>query len=172
MYYPISKATIEDEQSIFNLYRKSIKAFESIGIFQWNEEYPTREALHRSLLEGTTWVVKSGDQILAAVTLDSEQDSQYQNIKWAYLSNHVLVIHRVVVDPDHQGKGLARKIMEFSEEFAYQNGYEVIRMDAFYGNPYSQNLYKHMGYHEAIGYCYYHDPKPIMCNCFEKRISL
>jgi len=167
----ISPANLSDRDEIFKLYRLSIDAFEKLGIFQWNDEYPSLADLDKSLIAGFTWILRHNGNIIAAVTLDSEQEEQYNDIKWAYASDKVMVIHRLVIHPEYQGKGLAKKMVSFSEEFALKNEYEVIRLDAFIGNPYSQNLYKHMGYHEAIGYCYYHDPG-IMCNCFEKRIRL
>jgi GNAT superfamily N-acetyltransferase len=163
---PICRANKSDVGEIFSLYRISIEAFEKLGIFQWNDAYPTLQDLRENLAAGSTWILKHNGIIIAAVTLNSEQESQYSQIKWAYPSEKILVIHRLVIHPDFQGKGLAKKMVLYSEEFALQNGYEVIRIDAFIGNPYSQNLYKHMGYHEAVGYCYYHDPA-IMCNCFD-----
>lgn len=167
----ITKATILDVAEIFNLYKLSIKAFEAKGIYQWNDEYPTREDLQDNVAAGSTWILKGDGEIRAAVTLDDQQDPQYGGIKWAYTTGKIMVIHRLVSHPAHQGKGLGRKMVFFSENFAFSNGYDVIRLDAFIGNPYSQNLYNHMNYHEAIGYCYYHRPA-IMCNCFEKRIRL
>lgn len=167
----ITKAKSTDLNEIFSLYRLSINAFEEKGIYQWNNEYPTLDDLKDNLSTGATWILRESGAIIAAVTIDDNQEPQYENIKWAYTTGKIMVIHRLVCHPDHQGKGLGRQMVLFSEDFALNNGYHVIRLDAFIGNPYSQNLYNHMRYHEAIGYCYYHSPA-IMCNCFEKRIRL
>ena len=167
----ISKANFSDKDEIFRLYRLTIDVFEKLGIFQWNDEYPSLHDLNENLIAGSTWILRQNGSIIAAVTLDANQEQQYSQINWAYPSDKIMVIHRLVIHPDYQGKGLAKKMVLFSEELALEQGYDVIRLDAFIGNPYSQNLYRHMGYHEAIGYCYYHVPA-IMCNCFEKRIRL
>jgi len=87
------------------------------------------------------------------------------------LPSKVLVVHRLCVSPDYQNLGLAKQLMNFAESYAFGNQFQVIRLDAFLGNPYSQRLYHSLGYQEASGYCYY-SPGEIMCNCFEKRVVL
>ena len=66
----ITKANITDATEIFDLYSLSIKAFESKGIYQWNDEYPTREDLEENVAAGSTWILKGNGEIRAAVTLD------------------------------------------------------------------------------------------------------
>ncbi|MEP7320282.1 MAG: GNAT family N-acetyltransferase [Saprospiraceae bacterium] len=165
----IEKATPDDFAEILELYHIATSVHKKLGIIQWDDEYPSGETLKENLESEVTWVIKVGDKIIATVTLDEDQDPQYKDIQWAYPSSNVLVVHRVCIDPSFQGRGLAKRLMLFSETFARENNYEVIRFDAFLGNNASQRLYRNMGYHEAIGYCYYH-PDMIMCNCFEKRV--
>ena len=167
----IEKADISDFDSILKLYRMAILEHKKAGIVQWDDEYPSAITLKENIIANHTWVIRSDQNIAATVTLDTDQDPQYDAIQWAYPSEKILVIHRLCVNPSLQGNGLAKKIIAFAEAFAYDNSFEVIRLDAFLGNSYSQRLYQNLGYHEAIGYCYY-PPDQIMCNCFEKRIVL
>ncbi len=161
----------EDYDQILALYRLCTQTMDAKGIIQWNTEYPDGQVLKENILAGNTYIIKNDDQIIGTTTLDEHQDEQYRNIQWAYPSDKVLVVHRVSVHPNFQGKGMAKQLMYFAEEYARTRAYEVIRFDAYFGNPYSQRLYKSLGYQEAIGYCYY-SLVPIMCNCFEKRIFL
>jgi ribosomal protein S18 acetylase RimI-like enzyme len=169
MHKDIEKATTNDFTEILELYRLAITFHKRLGIIQWDDDYPSTETLKENLELGATWVIKLNDKIIATVTLDENQDPQYENIQWVYPSSNVLVVHRVCINPSFQGQGLAKSLMFFSENYARENKYEVIRFDAFLGNDASQRLYRNLGYHEAIGYCYYH-PDQIMCNCFEKRV--
>ena len=171
MDYSIIKASMTDYESILHLYKKCTRHLESIGIHQWDDTYPSPGMLRNNIRDGVTWVIRVQEVVIATVTLDSDQDEKFNAIYWAYPSDRVLVIHRLCVDPDHQGRGLARYMIAFSEKYAEDHGYEVIRLDAFLGNTYSQKLYRKLHYHEAIGYCYY-PPDDIMCNCFEKKICL
>ena len=123
----ITKANITDATEIFDLYSLSIKAFESKGIYQWNDEYPTREDLEENVAAGSTRILKGNGEIRAAVTLDDQQDPQYAGISWAYTTGKIMVIHRLVSHPAYQGKGFGRKMVLFSEHFAISNGYDVIR---------------------------------------------
>ena len=57
-----------------------------------------------------------------------------------------LVVHRLAVLPNHQGKGLARKLMDFAENFAKEKNYDAIRLDTFSQNPRNQKFYSNRGY--------------------------
>lgn len=163
-------ATTQDQESILHLYQRATEQLKSNGIIQWNEEYPSAVTLRQNLEQGATWVIRDEGKPIATITMDEEQDPQYENIQWAFPSQKTLVVHRLCVSPDYQQRGLARLLMQFAESFAARHQFQVIRLDAFLGNPYSQRLYKSLGYHEPAGYCYY-SPGAIMCNCFEKRVG-
>jgi ribosomal protein S18 acetylase RimI-like enzyme len=166
----VEKARPVDFEAILSVYRLATALHRDQGLIQWDDEYPSPTTLKENLALGVTWVIRSPEgQIMATTTLDSDQEPQYEQIQWMYPAHRILVVHRLCVHPAYQGQGLAKKLMEFTESFAKDNDYEVIRFDAFLGNDASQSLYRNLGYHEAIGYCYYH-PDQIMCNCFEKRI--
>lgn len=167
----MTKASMREYEPILQLYKKCTQHLKSIGIHQWDDTYPSPGLLRKNIKDAVTWVIRHEEVVIASVTLDSEQDDKFKAIRWSYPSDQVLVIHRLCVDPDFQGRGLARYIITFAEKYAEDHGYEVIRLDAFLGNTYSQKLYRHLGYQEAIGYCYY-PPDEIMCNCFEKKICM
>lgn len=163
-------ANPSDFETILLMYHQANEVLMAEGIIQWNDEYPSPAVLLDNLARGNTWVFRHHSQPIATVTLDEDQDPQYQFIRWAYVSNRVLVVHRLCVAPGFQKLGLARRLMEFVESYAGLHRYQAIRLDAYLGNPYSQKLYRSLGYHEAGGYCYYH-PGQIMCNCFEKWVA-
>lgn len=163
-------ASISDFDAILNMYRQANKTLLARGIVQWDDEYPSPVTLRENLLGETTWIFRQDSLPIASITLDEEQDPQYEFIRWAYPSDRALIVHRLCVSPEFQQFGLGRKLMEFAEVHAGVYKYEVIRLDAFLGNPYSQKLYRSLGYQEAAGYCYY-PPGNIMCNCFEKWVA-
>ncbi len=168
--FTAEQATPADYEPILNMYRKANQSLLDKGIVQWNDEYPSPVVLKENLANLSTWVIRDEGRPIAVITLDEDQDPQYQGITWAYVSDRILVVHRLCVDPAYQKLGFARKLMQFAESFAFSNQCQAIRLDAYLGNPYSQKLYSSLGYQEAIGYCYYH-PGPIMCNCFEKWVG-
>jgi len=140
------------------------------GIYQWDDGYPDASSRWQNPGGGDTWIMRDGDVLTASVTLDRNQDPQYEKIGWAYPSDRFLVVHRLCTHPGYQGRGLARQLAYFAEQQAQDLQLDVIRLDAYLGNPVSQKLYRSLGYHEAYGYCYY-PPRDIMCNCFEKWVG-
>lgn len=46
------------------------------------------------------------------------------------IGNTVLKMRQVAVNPDHQSMGVGRELVEFSEEWAKENGYDTIDLHA------------------------------------------
>jgi ribosomal protein S18 acetylase RimI-like enzyme len=80
----------------------------------------------------------------------------------------VSVVHRLMVHPAFQGRGIARELMEFAERVALNRGCGVIRLDAFAMNPQALRLYRALGYREA-GEVKFRKGAFL---CFEKRLGL
>ena len=161
---------MNDFGPILALYKEVTLFLVEHGIHQWDDTYPDESTLWQNLQAGDTWVMRDGANLIACVTLDRKQDPQFDKIAWAYPSNHFMVIHRLCTHPAYQGRGLARQLVNFAEQHARDHRLDVLRLDAYLGNPVSQKLYRSLGYHEATGYCYY-PPRDIMCNCFEKWVG-
>ncbi|MFD2880470.1 GNAT family N-acetyltransferase [Paenibacillus rhizoplanae] len=57
-----------------------------------------------------------------------------------------LIMHRLAVHPEIQGKGIARRLIAFAEEFARSSGYRSIRLDTYAKNDRVLKLYPSLGY--------------------------
>ncbi len=117
------------------------------GIDQWDEHYPDRDSIERDLKTETLFAYRDGDLILGIVVLNETQDEEYSEIDWLS-DDHSrnLVVHRLAVDPSHQGKGIARRLMDFAENYAREHAYNSIRLDTFSQNPRNQRFYTNRGY--------------------------
>ncbi len=160
-----------DLDEVYQLYKLGVSYLESNGIYQWDDQYPSKSDLIDDIKSNSVFLLKESNQLAGAITLDNKQDEQWANLSWAYSFDSILSLHRLCIHPDYSNRGYAKLLMEYAERFALNHGYQVIRLDSFLGNPFSQKLYPKLGYKEAIGYCYYH-PNQIMCNGFEKLIQL
>jgi len=58
------------------------------------------------------------------------------------------MMHRLAVDPQAQGQGVARKLIEFAENYAVREGYTSIRLDTYNKNTAALKLYRGLGYDE------------------------
>lgn len=119
------------------------------GIDQWDENYPDIDSLRNDVERNTLFAYREHGVVLGIVVLNEDQDEEYAEINWSTSEqDRNLVVHRLAVHPDHQGKGIARKLMDFSEEFARKQGYNAIRLDTFSQNPRNQKFYRTRGYSE------------------------
>ncbi len=167
----IEKAKLDDIEAILTIFKHCTEAMLKADIHQWDGKYPTAAIFQKDIENGCVFIIKSDTAILATITLNSQQDDQYKTIKWKYLAEKVLVIHRLAVSPNAQGKGLGRQLCIFSESFGLNNGFEVIRLDAYSGNTVSCGLYEKLDYHRAEGFCWFHGNE-LPFYCYEKRLFL
>jgi ribosomal protein S18 acetylase RimI-like enzyme len=70
-------------------------------------------------------------------------------LTWEANDGKFLIVHRLCIHPDYQGRGLAKALMQFAEEYALKNGYASIRMDTFITNKAALGLYNALGYRRA-----------------------
>ena len=77
------------------------------------------------------------------------------------------MVHRLMVDPRYQGRGIAGELMRFAEDRAGELGYDAIRLDAFSANPRALWLYQRLGYHDAGCVTF----RKGLFRCFEKRLG-
>ncbi len=142
-------AVESDIDEIVSLLGDCIRHMESQGIQQWDDIYPSRAILEDDLSKGLLYVLKEEEQCRAAVTVHAYQPAEYSTIEWEFPAERLLVVHRLAVHPDCEGRGIGKKLMEFVENMARRGGYEAIRLDAFPQNPRAIALYENLGYRKA-----------------------
>lgn len=163
----IRRARREDIPGILQLLRLCIDDMRRQGIDQWDDVYPTRENFKSDLASSSLYVVGfEGESILGAMTVNQHQDAEYAGASWSIPAARVAVVHRLMVDPASRGRGLARRLMEFAEDFAAAQGCDAMRLDAFALNPRALRLYHGLGYQEA-GEITFRKGSFV---CFEKRL--
>ena len=56
------------------------------------------------------------------------------------------MLHRLCVNPQLQGRDLARQAMARMEKTALEQGFDSVRLDVFSQNLHAQRLYERLGY--------------------------
>ncbi len=160
----IRKGRLEDLDSIVQLFVKATDKLIQLKIDQWNYQYPVEDDILKDLDAGTNWVYCLENKAVGVVSLDLQQDAQYQNIKWIY-DGKVGVIHRMGVHPDFQGRGIGKALIRHLFTYAKNDmNLDTLRLDAYIKNPYSNGLYQYMGFTKAEGFCYFHGKEtPFVC---------
>lgn len=142
----IVKGRIAELEQVFQIFLEAKSELERNGIFQWTNKYPSRAIIESDLNNEFLYILRQGEEIIGAVNISEQQESEYDAVKWAFDSSKVLVVHRLVVKPAYQGKGFAKQLMDFAEDFAKRNGYTSIRLDTYSKNNRSIDFYKKRNY--------------------------
>ncbi|MGK0365721.1 MAG: GNAT superfamily N-acetyltransferase [Saprospiraceae bacterium] len=127
----IQLANITHITPLFQIYKDCKIALDDQGIFQWTDTYPNIKTVEHDIESREIFILKDKNQLVGVVILNEDQDPQYATIDWKFNDKKVLVVHRLAINPALQGKGYARKLMDFAEDYATENSYTVIRLDAF-----------------------------------------
>ncbi|MEM6300019.1 MAG: GNAT family N-acetyltransferase [Bacteroidota bacterium] len=142
----ITKGTLDDLEELMALYEAVKEEMWRKNLFQWTKNYPNPEVIRGDISRNKNFLIRSTEKVVATVCLNEEQDEQYQDIDWKFDGSKVLVIHRLAVLPEAQGKGYARKLIEFSENLARRKGCTSIRLDTYSPNTASISLYEKYGF--------------------------
>ena len=165
----IKAAGPEDLKNIMSLVQTIIKDMQNNGSDQWDALYPDIQTITDDLGKKSLYLLRDQKKCPAMVVLNEEQDKEYKTVNWSVVNGPVLVIHRLCVNPEWRGKGLANRLMDFAEEFAVKHGYKSIRLDAYSVNPAAVGLYIKRGYRK-VGHVFFPRRKyPFYC--FEKILS-
>ncbi|WP_246553035.1 GNAT family N-acetyltransferase [Paenibacillus tritici] len=142
----IRRARSGEIGEIMNLISKCVQVMQAGGSDQWNESYPNREVISEDIHKGTLFVCLDREAIAGILVLDENQAEQYKSIEWTQAQGPHLIMHRLAVHPEFQGKGIARQLIAFAEEFARSGGYTSIRLDTYAKNHRVLKLYPSLGY--------------------------
>ena len=142
----VREAKTTDIKSILAITNACAKDMTSKGIFQWNENYPNKEAFENDLKNNWLYVIVNNQNPIGSISITPNMDKEYKPVKWLTNNSQNLYIHRLAVHPKMQGKGYAQQLMDFAESYAKQNNYKSIRLDTFSKNFRNQRFYEQRGY--------------------------
>jgi len=142
-----SPGKLDELDAILTLTRACGKHMRENGIDQWDENYPDLARLKNDILTETLFAYRDNDEVVGIIVLNETQDAEYEDVNWSTSElDKNIVVHRLAVHPSCQGKGIARKLMDFAESWARNNDYDAIRLDTFSQNPRNQRFYSNRGY--------------------------
>ncbi|WP_053976727.1 GNAT family N-acetyltransferase [Mangrovimonas xylaniphaga] len=142
----IRKATLQDLDAVVSITLACAKHMCGNGIFQWNDNYPNRAAFKKDIEREELLVFEKQNGILGCVVRSPHKDDVYNNVTWLTKDENNLYIHRLAVQPNYQGQGIAQQLMDTVEQYARTNSFKSIRLDTFSQNSRNQKFYELRGY--------------------------
>ena len=143
-------ASPADAAGVLALYR-SVRATPGCV---WDDDYPNAESVAFDLAGDGLYLMKEGDEILAAVSVIRERE--LDDLPFTPTARPACEIARVAVSPARQGQGLARRLL--TEVFAALRDTGAVHLLVAPDNPPAMRLYAALGFREtARCFRYGHD---------------
>lgn len=142
----IRRGVHEDLIPILEITKNCAVKMDAMGIYQWNENYPNRNAFIDDIKNNELLVFTKGDLLVGCIALCTKMDDVYKDVKWLTKDVKSLYVHRLAVDPQFQKKGIGKKLMDYAEDFAKKNNFISVRLDTFSKNKNNMRFYERRGY--------------------------
>lgn len=146
-----SLAKKSDVEEIMNIITIAQAHFKSEGIDQWQNNYPNHQVIKKDIENNSSYVIKDEEKVLGTVMISFDGESNYDKIhKGQWLSHgDYAVIHRIAVDFNHRGTGLASEFMEKIEKMCIAKNTSSIKVDTHRENLPMQKLLLKNNYKEC-----------------------
>jgi len=167
----IRKSSKKDLEQLYAITKSCAKELIKKGIFQWSELYPSKEVLQNDIDLGQIWKLVVQKKCIGIIVLTEIEDKEYHPVKWLTINSKNLYIHRLAILPSFQGKGYAKKLMDFAEDYALENNYNSIRLDTFSKNKRNQNFYEKRNY-KRLENIYFENQSKFPFYCYEKVLNV
>lgn len=162
----IRRGVREDLTPVLKITKNCAVEMDAMGIYQWNENYPNRNAFLNDINNNELLVFTKGSLVIGCIALCEKMDDAYKNVRWLIKDGKNLYIHRLAVDPQFQKKGIGKKLMDYAEDFAKKNNFISIRLDTFSKNKNNMKFYERRGY-KKLDEVFFPNQSKFPFHCYE-----
>lgn len=143
----IRKSMHKDIQDMMKLVKQAQAYFKNHHIDQWQDGYPNEVQLSEDITKGKSYILKDRD-IVGTMYFSIENDKTYDVIEGEWLTSKqpYAVIHRIVVDENRKGTGLAKQLLDYAIEQCLNHDILSIRIDTHEDNLSMQSFLKKHGF--------------------------
>lgn len=136
-----------DIPSMMKLVKQAQTYFKRSGIDQWQDGYPNEEQLQRDIQKEHSYVLVD-NEVIGTMYFAIENDTNYAKIDGQWKTSHqpYAVIHRIVVDENIKGRGLAKQMLLYAIEQCQKQHIQSIRIDTHEDNLSMQAFLKKNGF--------------------------
>lgn len=141
------KATKNELEPIWKIIQDAIERRKKDGSNQWQDGYPNLMVLENDINNENGYVLVHENEIVGYCAILINDEPEYERIVGKWLTNADFVVyHRVAIAEEHLGKGYAKTMLRFIEEFSIQNGISSIKVDTNFDNSAMLKLLKDFDY--------------------------
>ena len=155
------KANKPDINRIMEIIGQAQAYFRGQGINQWQNNYPNPQVILNDINHDYSYVLTNDGRIIGtcAVSFDGEKTyNKIYNGRWL-TDNPYAVVHRIAVDNEFKGSGVASETLRNIEKMCLDRGVYSIRVDTHEDNKSMQRLLEKNNY-VYCGIIYLEDKSP------------
>jgi ribosomal protein S18 acetylase RimI-like enzyme len=141
----IRLATSDDIPNIMQIVRRVVPLMRASGNLQWDDRYPNPEVFAQDVQLSQLWVADVDGILAGMAAITTDQSPEYAQVGWD-IHELAIVVHRIAVDPDFAGRGIAVALMQQAETVARERGIAKLRVDTNTQNQVTQRLFPKLGY--------------------------
>ena len=147
MNYHFRKAELSEIAPIWEILQQAIQRRKEDGSNQWQDGYPNPEVVQKDIEKGEGFVLVEGETIIGYSAVLINDEPAYEEIEGNWLTNNdFVVIHRVAISEKYLGKGLAKMIIKYVEDFALSNNIFSVKADTNFDNIAMIKIFENSGY--------------------------
>ena len=140
-------ATLKDLPAIWDILQQAIARRKADGSNQWQDGYPNPEVVQNDIEKEVGFVLTLENEIAGYFVVLINDEPEYAKIEGKWLTNDDFVVfHRVAISEDNLGKGLAKSIFRFIEDYALNNDIFSVKADTNFDNHAMLSLFEKSGY--------------------------
>lgn len=143
---PVVRAGPDDAEEVLRLRDDLARWMRTRAIVQWRPgEFPL-EWFQRWVDEGCVYVVRTGDAVVASVTVLWEDP-----VTWGDVEDPAGYIHLLMVGRDYAGHRVGEALLSWAEDHIRRSGQRLARLDCARTNGWLRGYYERAGY-RLVGY--------------------
>ena len=146
----LKRAEYTDIVKIENYYRYVADNTENMDKYgRWiYGQHPTDDMIEEYITDRSMYFAEEDGMVIAAAAVTFFQNEDYHAVHWnvAAQDDEVAVIHILCINPQKQGCGLAKKIVNEIIDLAKTRHMKAVRLDALCCNTPAQRLYEDLGF--------------------------
>ena len=147
MNYHFRKAELSEIAPIWQILQQAVLRRKEEGSNQWQDGYPNIEVVQKDIEKGEGFVLLSGETIIGYSAVLINNEPAYEKIEGKWLTNDdFVVLHRVAIAEKYLGKGFAKMILRYIEQFARSNNIYSVKADTNFDNIAMLKIFENLGY--------------------------
>ncbi|WP_019155579.1 GNAT family N-acetyltransferase [Robertmurraya massiliosenegalensis] len=163
----LRQGKIEDIDALMMIVKDTVTIMAEEQNDQWNDTYPNVEIFTEDVDNVALYVMEKSNNLIGSITVDQNEPLEYKGIPWEN-EGPAYTFHRLVVDPNERGSGIASQLIQHAEKIAIKNGVPYLRIDTYSLNRKAQRLFMKLGYKKAGEMSFHGRELPFYC--YEKKL--